>query len=80
MQEEIFGPVLPVLEYEDLSQVIEGIRNHPKPLSLYLFSESSKVVKEVLKKPLPLEEDVLTILFIIWLRHVCPWWGRKQRR
>lgn len=50
MQEEIFGPVLPVLEYEDLSQVIEGIRNHPKPLSLYLFSESSKVVKEVLSR------------------------------
>lgn len=49
MQDEIFGPILPILEYDDFSQVIEGIRNHPKPLALYLFSESSMVTQEVLK-------------------------------
>ncbi|RFU69438.1 aldehyde dehydrogenase [Peribacillus saganii] len=48
MQDEIFGPILPVLEYNDLSEVIEGIHNHPNPLALYLFSECKNVQQEVL--------------------------------
>ncbi|GAA0341841.1 aldehyde dehydrogenase [Bacillus carboniphilus] len=48
MQDEIFGPILPVLEYNELSEVITGIHNHPKPLALYLFSESEEVQQEVL--------------------------------
>lgn len=40
MQEEIFGPILPVLEYENLNQVISSIRMLPKPLALYLFSRN----------------------------------------
>lgn len=38
MQEEIFGPLLPVLPFEDLSQVIAEVNRHPKPLALYVFS------------------------------------------
>lgn len=49
MQEEIFGPILPILEYSDLCEVIEGIHNHPNPLALYLFTESSSVQHEVMK-------------------------------
>ncbi len=49
MQDEIFGPILPILEYNDLAQVIEGIGNHPQPLALYLFSESSRVTQKVLR-------------------------------
>jgi aldehyde dehydrogenase (NAD+) len=49
MQDEIFGPILPILEYNDLSQVIEGIHNHPKPLALYLFTEDASVKKRILK-------------------------------
>ncbi len=41
MQEEIFGPVLPVIEYETIEEVIAYIHRHPKPLALYLFSEDS---------------------------------------
>jgi aldehyde dehydrogenase (NAD+) len=48
MQDEIFGPILPVIEYSSLSEVIENIRDHPKPLSLYLFSESTAVQEEIL--------------------------------
>lgn len=40
MQEEIFGPILPVLEYDDLNEVIEKVNARPKPLALYLFTES----------------------------------------
>lgn len=49
MQEEIFGPILPVLEYDELSHVIDGIQNHPTPLSLYLFSENNDIQQKVLK-------------------------------
>jgi aldehyde dehydrogenase (NAD+) len=50
MQDEIFGPILPVIEYSNLNEVINGIRQHPKPLSLYLFSESPTVQEEILHK------------------------------
>lgn len=48
MQDEIFGPILPVLEFNDFTEVIEGIHNHPNPLSLYLFTEDTKVQEQVL--------------------------------
>lgn len=48
MQEEIFGPILPVLEYSDLANVIEGIQNHPTPLALYIFSENESIQQRVL--------------------------------
>lgn len=48
MQDEIFGPILPVLEYQDLSESLEGIRNHPNPLALYLFTEKESIQQEVL--------------------------------
>ncbi|PFN96116.1 aldehyde dehydrogenase family protein [Bacillus sp. AFS076308] len=50
MQDEIFGPLLPVMEYVDLSEVIEGIHRHPKPLALYIFSENNSIQEEVLNK------------------------------
>jgi aldehyde dehydrogenase (NAD+) len=48
MQDEIFGPILPVLEYRELSEVIDGIHKHPNPLALYLFTENASVQQEVL--------------------------------
>lgn len=42
MQEEIFGPLLPVLEYDDLNHIIIEINNHPKPLALYYFTQNNK--------------------------------------
>ncbi|MGM0900802.1 MAG: aldehyde dehydrogenase [Bacillota bacterium] len=50
MQDEIFGPILPVLEYESIEDAIVGIDNHPKPLALYLFSESESIHKKVLNQ------------------------------
>ena len=40
MEEEIFGPVLPILTYRNLGEAIERIRQKPKPLAAYLFSEN----------------------------------------
>ncbi|MCX6284750.1 MAG: aldehyde dehydrogenase [Bacteroidetes bacterium] len=50
MQEEIFGPILPVMEFDDFSEVITYINNHPKPLALYYFSEDKAKQSEVLAK------------------------------
>ncbi len=50
MQGEIFGPVLPVLEYGTLNEVIELVNSQPKPLALYFFSKSKERTDEVLKK------------------------------
>lgn len=50
MQEEIFGPILPVLEYDSLSEVIKEVNNHAKPLALYLFSESREIQEDILGK------------------------------
>ena len=41
MQEEIFGPILPILSYEKLENAIGFVQQRPHPLGLYLFTESS---------------------------------------
>ncbi len=48
MQEEIFGPILPVLEYESLDEAIALINDRPKPLALYLFSSNKEKQAQVL--------------------------------
>ena len=47
MQEEIFGPVLPILTFETFEEIYELLDNKPKPLALYLFSEDKKRIREV---------------------------------
>ena len=49
MEEEIFGPILPIIEFEDLSEVIDYVNKKEKPLALYYFSEDKLKVKYVLK-------------------------------
>lgn len=48
MEDEIFGPILPLLEYESIVQVIEEIKKRPRPLALYVFSTNPKVVTKVI--------------------------------
>jgi len=50
MQEEIFGPVLPVLEFDHIDEVINFVNARPKPLALYYFSESSSKQKDILNR------------------------------
>lgn len=49
MQEEIFGPLLPVLAVNDLEAAIALIRQRPKPLALYLFSQQSSAQQRILE-------------------------------
>ncbi|PTM57822.1 aldehyde dehydrogenase [Desmospora activa] len=50
MQEEIFGPILPVLSYRDLAEVVKMVNHHPKPLALYYFSENRSQQDTILEQ------------------------------
>ena len=47
MQEEIFGPVMPVLTFDSLDEVIRNVNAMPHPLALYLFTSSKTAAKKV---------------------------------
>ncbi|MFL0245782.1 aldehyde dehydrogenase [Candidatus Clostridium stratigraminis] len=47
MEEEIFGPILPIIEYEDIKEAIKLINKRDKPLALYLFTENKLIQKTV---------------------------------
>jgi aldehyde dehydrogenase (NAD+) len=49
MEDEIFGPLLPILEVEDEDEAIRFINSKDKPLSLYIFTDNKKVTEKILK-------------------------------
>lgn len=50
MQEEIFGPVLPIIEFDNLDDVVTMIQNYPTPLALYFFTTNKENEKMILSK------------------------------
>src|ERR1700728_4468829 len=48
MEDEIFGPLLPILTYKDIDAAIREVKNHPKPLSGFLFSRDQKAIDHFL--------------------------------
>ena len=50
MQEEIFGPILPILEYENLNEVICLLSEKPKPLALYFFSQNRALQERIIRE------------------------------
>ncbi|HKJ45388.1 MAG TPA: aldehyde dehydrogenase family protein [Balneolales bacterium] len=50
MKEEIFGPILPVLPYRTLDDVISIINSRPKPLALYIFSKNKKHIRKIISQ------------------------------
>src|SRR3546814_1977707 len=49
-REEIFGPILPVIEYDDISRVIDTINTGPKPLALYIFSKHAPAWESIIER------------------------------
>lgn len=47
MEEEIFGPILPILTFDNIQQIITILQHKPKPLALYIFSEDKKNIKQI---------------------------------
>jgi coniferyl-aldehyde dehydrogenase len=50
MHEELFGPVLPVVPYDDLDEAIDRINAGPRPLALYLFGHDAAQRQQVLRR------------------------------
>lgn len=65
MQNEIFGPILPIIAFDDLDEVIAYINHRPRPLALYLFSKNShdqnKVIHETHSGGMCINETVLHV-------------------
>lgn len=47
MQEEIFGPILPVLTFKNIDEAINNIKKRQHPLALYIFSENKKIIRRI---------------------------------
>lgn len=50
MQEEIFGPLLPVLSYSNLDELLETLKRQDSPLVLYIFTRKRRVAEKILKE------------------------------
>ena len=50
MQEEIFGPLLPVINYESLEEAVRFINDRPKPLALYIFSDNNRSAETIINQ------------------------------
>ncbi len=50
LQEEIFGPVLPIVPYDTIEQAIDYVNRHPRPLALYVFSDAAATIDRVLRE------------------------------
>ena len=50
MQEEIFGPILPIITYDDIEDAIQQVNNLPKPLSCYVFTKNRRLKKKILRE------------------------------
>lgn len=50
MKEEIFGPILPVISYDDLEKAIEYVNENHKPLACYVFTNNKKIKKKILSQ------------------------------
>ena len=50
LEEEIFGPVLPIVLYEDIEEALTWIENRPTPLALYIYSKSRKTIRSIVQR------------------------------
>lgn len=50
MQQEIFGPLLPIIGYQSLTQAIDYVNQRPRPLALYLMSFDAEITEQVLQQ------------------------------
>lgn len=74
MQEEIFGPVLPVLTYKNLDEALDIIRQNPNPLSLYLFTTSQRT-QQLVVNSLPFGNGVINQTLVQFTNPDLPFGG-----
>ncbi|MEE1272063.1 MAG: aldehyde dehydrogenase family protein [Bacteroidales bacterium] len=63
MQEEIFGPILPVLEFEEIESVIKHINSAPRPLALYYFgTKNANIIKQTISGGVCINDAIMHII------------------
>ena len=50
MEDEIFGPILPVIEFVDLDEIIKKVKTKPNPLALYVFTKKRKIKEKLIRE------------------------------
>ncbi len=50
MEEEVFGPILPIMSFTTIEGVTEMLNEHPKPLALYIFTEKRSIQEKLLEE------------------------------
>jgi acyl-CoA reductase-like NAD-dependent aldehyde dehydrogenase len=74
MQEEIFGPLLPVFRFSKLDEVISYINEGEKPLTMYIFARNSKVINR-LQQVVPSGSIVTNDCLFQFANHFAPFGG-----
>ncbi len=62
-QQEIFGPILPIISYGKLEDAIAYVNAHPRPLALYVFSDHRGTIERVLERTTSGNVSVIDTLF-----------------
>ena len=65
MQDEIFGPLLPIMSYKTLDEVLDYVVNHPRPLALYYFDHNGSRVERVLNETIAGGVTINDVIFHI---------------
>jgi acyl-CoA reductase-like NAD-dependent aldehyde dehydrogenase len=77
MEEEIFGPILPLLGFSELEEVIERLRARPKPLGLYYFSDD-RARQDLVLERLPSGGACINDTFVQVMNSRLPFGGVKR--
>ncbi len=75
MQEEIFGPLLPVISYDDKNEMIKKIKGIDTPLAFYVFSSDKNLIDEYLRK-IPSGDAVVNDTLLHFANHHLPFGGK----
>lgn len=70
MQQEIFGPILPILTYSDINEVLKEINSRPKPLALYVFSEDQDFADDIIARTTSGDAEINSTLIHVGSHHL----------
>lgn len=74
MQQEIFGPILPILTYSDIDEALTEITSRPKPLALYVFSEDLDFANDIIARTTSGDAEINSTLIHVG-SHLLPFGG-----
>ena len=75
MQDEIFGPILPVLTYDTIDEAVNIIRKFPKPLSYHYYTGSNRKVAKTLLEKIPSGSGCINDSVVFMANHNLPFGG-----